>query len=271
MALRRISLMTQIESTQSNRTRLPKLGMRRKWWKTNYHAFRLGIITPWKRILRYEMRFEGSIPNTRPVMLVPVHRTSIDIFAISHVAKDFISYVSTDDFGHNRLANTAQERLTSALGSIVWHENGMSNRRARAVALARDVEKRLDDRLIIAAFTQGEYQPQSVDTIEDGLIALLKRYEGRHFKQSGQKFRIPIVPVGLEYDLNKKGLVHSRFARRLADYVPLIPRWTVPAIGSKITVRFGTPHYLDDQEPEELTRTVMREAAALSNIPYNVL
>lgn len=262
--------MTQIESTRSKRLHLPSLGIKQHLWRANYQSFRFGVIKPWHRILRYDMKAEGTIPDTRPVMLVPVHRTSMDIFAISHVAREFISYVSTDNYGHNRFTNRLQKHLTSSFGSIVWQQNGISNPRARALALARGIGNRLDQRMIIAAFTQGKYQPHSVDTIEDGLVGLIKRYEHRRLIRSGEEIRIPIIPVGLEYDLNGDGLVFSNIARRFADRIPLFPRWSVPAFGTKITVKFGTPQYLDDQSPTELTRDVMRQAAELSNIPYQV-
>lgn len=260
--------MTQIETSKSNSARHLTIDFRRHWWRTNYQVIRFGVVKPWNRILRFNMQSEGVIPDSRPILLVPVHRTSVDIFAISHVAREFVSYVSTDDFGHSRLANGFQKFMTSALGSIVWQHKGISNRRARALTLARDVEQRLDHRMIVAAFTQGEYQPHSVDSIEDGLVGLLKRYERRFYRDSGQELRIPIVPVGLDYDLNDSGLVFSNFGKRLADRLPLFPRWTVPACGSNITVRFGDPQYLDDRDPADVTESVMQQAAELSNIPY---
>ena len=163
-----------------------------------------------------------------------------------------------------------QKHLTRALGSVIWQESGIANERARAVALARDVEDRLDRRLIVAAFTQGEYQYDSVDSIEDGLIGLLRRYDVRHLKKKGHEVRIPIVPVGIEYDRKGKGLKQSGVGKWMSKHVPLFPNWTIPGFRTKIVVRFGKPHYFDGQSPREMTELVMEEAARLSNIPYNV-
>lgn len=246
------------------------MNVRKRWWQLNYHALRLAVIKPSKVMLRMGLQVEGRIPDARPVMLAPVHRTSVDTFAISYAIGDMISYVSTDSFGHSRVANAVQKWLTTALGSIIWEQRGIPNSRMRAIALARAFEQRLDHRLIVAAFTQGKYQPHSVDSIEDGLIGLLRRYEVRLERQSGHGFKIPIVPVGIEYDYEGRGLEYARTADVLAKYIPYFPRWTSPALGSKITVRFGEPHYFGELSTEDLTRTVMREAARLSNIPFNV-
>ncbi len=260
----------QIESAESNHSRSLMADVRHRWWQMNYHALHFGVVKPFKHALGYDVRAEGVIPESRPLMLVPVHRTSIDIFAISEVLGEFVSYVSTDNFGHNRIANWAQKLMTSALGSIVWQKKGIANPRARALALARDVEHRLSRNQIVAAFTQGEYQPNSVDTIEDGLLGLLHRHETRHLRKTGQEIRVPIVPVGLEYDHHGNGMVFSNFGRNLANVVPFLPHWIVPALGSSVTVRFGEPQYFDGRTPSEVAQEVMREAAALSNIPYRV-
>ncbi len=246
------------------------MNARLRWWKFNYQILRLFGIVPSKFIFNYRIKGEGSIPEARPLMLVPVHRTSVDIYAISDVTSKMISYVSTDTFGHSRGINALQKFVTKTLGSVVWEETAIANSRMRAVALARDVELRLDQRLIVAAFTQGQYQPFSVDSIEDGLPGLLQRYESRYLKRHGEQLRIPIVPVGLEYDYHDRGLEFSKTGERLARFIPYFPRWTVPAFGSRITVRFGEPEYFDDRSPQEVTASVMRKAAELSNIPFNV-
>jgi hypothetical protein len=138
------------------------------------------------------------------------------------------------------------------------------------VALAHDVEDKLDRRLIVAAFTQGEFQPHSVESVEDGLIGLLRRYETRYEKEKGHELRIPIVPVGIEYEKDANGFERSRALQWLSGHVPQFPDWTVPAIGSKVVVRFGEAHYFDGRSPRELTEVVMREAADLSDIPYDI-
>jgi 1-acyl-sn-glycerol-3-phosphate acyltransferase len=246
------------------------LGVKENWWRFNYHAIRLGFIPVTKRALLLSSRVEGEIPNIRPIMLAPVHRTSADVFALSHVTREFISFVSTDSFGHNGVINFIQKKVTAAMGTVIWQEGGIGNPRKRAVALAKDVEDRLDRRLITAVFTQGEYQYSSVKSVEDGLLGLLKRYEVRHLKQKGHELRIPIVPVGIEYDRRGKGLEQSAVGKWISKWIPFTPNWTIPAVRTKITVRFGTPHYFEGQSSRALTEVVMREAAALSNIPYEV-
>ena len=247
------------------------IDFRQKWWECNYKALLYGGIAPSRHALRFDVHSEGSLPSRRPLMLVPVHRTSIDTFVIAYFVREFISYVSTDAFGHGRFANAVQRYLTTALGSVVWKQKGISNRRARAVALARDVERRLDSGKIVAVFTQGEYQPDSVDSFEDGALGLLERYDKHIEKETGRRLQTQVVPVGLEYDYAGRGLVQSDFADRLATYLPGFPRWHVPALGSTITVRFGEPHYLDDQSALQLTHDVMKDAAELSNIPFRAL
>ncbi len=216
----------------------------------------------------FDSHAEGNLPEARPLLLVPVHRTSIDIYAISYFIKDFVSYVSTDSYGHNRIANAIQKRLTSALGSVVWQQKGVANRRKRAVMLAQDVERRLSNGQIVAAFTQGRYEPNSVESFEDGILGLVRRFEEKHNRGAGDPIRIPIVPVGIEYDFRGNGLVPSRFASRLARYLPLFPSWDVPAIGSSVMIRFGQPRFFDEASIQDLTREVMREAAELSRIPF---
>lgn len=246
------------------------MGLKENWWRFNYHMMRLVNIPVAKRALLLRSRVEGEIPNIRPILLAPVHRTSADVYAIAHVSPEFVSFVSTDSFGHNKAINFLQKHATTALGSVIWQENGISNPRARAVALAKDVEDRLDRRLIVAAFTQGEYQYDSVESVEEGLIGLLRRYEKRHLKEKGHELRIPIVPVGIEYDRKGRGLKESGMAKWLSKWIPFYPQWTIPAFRTRIVVRFGTPHYFDDQTPRQLTELVMKEAAELSNIPYTV-
>ncbi len=203
-------------------------------------------------------------------MLAPVHRTSADVFALAHVSGELISFVSTDSFGHNGVINFIQKNATAAVGTVIWHEEGIHNPRKRAIVLAKDVEDRLDRRLITAAFTQGEYQYDSVKSIEEGLIGLLKRYETRHLKQKGHELKIPVVPVGIEYDRKGKGLEQSAVGKWITRWIPFTPNWTIPALRTKIIVRFGTPQYFENQTPRELTESVMKEAARLSNIPYEV-
>ena len=201
-------------------------------------------------------------------MLAPVHRTSADVFALAESSSEFISFVSTDSFGHNGVINFIQKQMTTAIGTVVWHEAGIDNPRKRAVVLAKDVEDRLDRRLITAAFTQGEYQFDSVESIEEGLIGLLKRYETRHLKQKGHELKIPIVPVGIEYNRKGDGLEQSAVGRWLSKWIPFTPNWTIPAFRTRITVRYGSPHYFEGQTVRELAEEVMKEAAELSRIPY---
>ncbi|WFG40588.1 hypothetical protein GKO48_13585 [Candidatus Lucifugimonas marina] len=229
---------------------------------------RLGFIPFAKRALLMRSSSEGEIPNVRPVLLAPVHRTSADVFAIAEASKEFVSFVSTDSFGHNGVINFVQEKWTTAIGTVIWHEAGIDNPRKRAVALAKDVEDRLDRRLITAAFTQGEYQFDSVESVEEGLIGLLKRYEAKHLKQKGQELKIPIVPVGIEYNRGGRGLEQSAVGKWIEKWIPFTPNWTIPAFRTRITVRFGKAHYFEGQTARELTEEVMKEAADLSRIPY---
>jgi hypothetical protein len=217
------------------------LGLKENWWRFNYHTFRHTFIPIAKRSLLLSSRIEGEIPIIRPIMLAPVHRTSADVFAIANVTGEFISFVSTDSFGHNAVINFVQKNMTAAMGTVIWQESGTDNPRKRAVELAKDVEDRLDRRLITAAFTQGEYQYDSVDSVEEGLIGLLKRYQDRHLKQKGHELRIPIVPVGIEYDRKGRGLEQSNVGRWIEKWIPFTPNWTIPALRTRITVKFGTP------------------------------
>ena len=246
------------------------MGVKENWWRFNYHVIRLGFIPVTKRALLLSSRVEGEIPNIRPILLAPVHRTSADVFALAHVSGELISFVSTDSFGHNGVINFIQKNATAAMGTVIWHEEGIHNPRKRAIVLAKDVEDRLDRRLITAAFTQGEYQYDSVKSIEEGLIGLLKRYETRHLKQKGHELKIPVVPVGIEYDRKGKGLEQSAVGKWITRWIPFTPNWTIPALRTEIIVRFGTPQYFENQTPRELTESVMKEAARLSNIPYEV-
>ena len=246
------------------------MGVKENWWRFNYHVIRLGFIPVTKRALLLSSRVEGEIPNIRPILLAPVHRTSADVFALAHVLGELISFVSTDSFGHNGVINFIQKKACAAVGTVIWHEEGIGNPRKRAIVLAKDVEDRLDRRLITAAFTQGEYQYDSVKSIEEGLIGLLKRYETRHLKQKGHELKIPVVPVGIEYDRKGKGLAQSAVGKWITRWIPFTPNWTIPALRTKIIVRFGTPQYFENQTPRELTESVMKEAARLSNIPYEV-
>ena len=244
------------------------MGLKENWWRFNYHAIRLGFIPVAKRGLLLRSSAEGEIPNIRPILLAPVHRSSADTFALADVSGEFISFVSTDSFGHNGVINYLQKKMTSAMGTVIWREKGIGNPRKRAVALAKDFEDRLDRRLITAVFTQGEYQYDSVESIEDGLIGLLKRYESRHLKQKGHELRIPIVPVGIEYDRKGKGLERSAVGKWVSKWIPFTPNWTIPALRTRITVRFGSPHYFEGQSAHEMAAEVMKEAAELSRIPY---
>ena len=244
------------------------MGIKENWWRFNYHAIRLSFIPVAKRALLLKSSVEGEIPNIRPIMLAPVHRTSADVFALAESSSEFISFVSTDSFGHNGVINFIQKQMTTAIGTVVWHEAGIDNPRKRAVVLAKDVEDRLDRRLITAAFTQGEYQFESVESIEEGLIGLLKRYETRHLKQKGHELKIPIVPVGIEYNRKGDGLEQSAVGRWLSKWIPFTPNWTIPAFRTRITVRYGSPHYFEGQTVRELAEEVMKDAAELSRIPY---
>ena len=241
-----------------------------RWWRCNYQALRYAVVAPAKIVLGYDLFVEGSIPESRPVLLVPVHRTSIDIYAISYALGDLVSYVSTDAFGHSSLANAVQKQLTMALGSVVWEESAIRNERERAVVLTRQVEQRLAYELVVAVFAQGQYQPHAVETIEDGILGMLQRYEARYQRIHGERKSIAIVPVGIEYDFEGQGLKFARTADRLAKLIPMFPRWTVPAFGSTVTVRFGEPQYLDSRSPQNVTADVMRQAAELSKIPFRV-
>jgi hypothetical protein len=244
------------------------LGLKENWWRFNYHVIRLGFVPVAKSALLLRTSVEGEIPNVRPIMLVPVHRTSADVFALAEAAKEFITYVSTDSFGHNGVINFIQKKMTTAIGTVIWHEAGIGNPRKRAVVLAKDVEDRLDRRLITGVFTQGEYQYDSVESIEEGLIGLLKRYESRHLVQKGHELRIPIVPVGIEYSRKDKGLEQSAVGKWVSKWIPFTPNWTIPALRTRVTTRFGSPHYFEGQTAREMAETVMRESAELSGIPF---
>ena len=244
------------------------MGLKENWWRFNYHVMRLGFVTVAKNALKLSARVEGDIPNVRPLLLAPVHRSSADVYALAHVSREFISFISTDSFGHNRPINFLQKHATKATGAVIWNESGITNPRRRAVALANDIEDRLDRRLIVAVFTQGEYQQDSVESIEEGLIGLLHRYEKRNLAQKGHELRIPIVPVGIEYDRSGHGFVQSRIFHWLSKHVPFTPNWTIPGFGTRVTVRFGSTHYFEDLSPRDLTEKIMREAASLSGIPY---
>jgi hypothetical protein len=246
------------------------MGVKENWWRLNYHTVRLVAVPVVKKLLRVKVVHEGELPNIRPLFIAPVHRTSVDMYVIANGIGEFISYVSTDAFGHSKLVNFLQRQATRFLGSVIWQESGIANTRQRAVVLAQDVEDKLDRRLIVAAFTQGEFQYDAVDSVEEGLIGLLRRYEARHLRDKGHELKIPIVPVGIEYQYGKKGLVLSRFFGWMIRHVPYFPNWAIPAFGSKIVVKFGEPQYFDGRGAKVLTHIVMREAARLSNIPFNV-
>ena len=218
----------------------------------------------------YRTSVYGSLPDTRPLFLAPVHRTSVDIYAIADVTNEFVTYVSTDTYGHNRVANWAQKVLTKALGSVVWQESGLANRRARAVALTRDVDYRIDNGMIVGFFAQGEYQPDSVESIEPGLFGLLQRYSSRTALPLRFGNEVTVVPVGLSYDGGGKGLAQSRLADFLNKYVPLFPHWSVPARNTHVKVSFGAPRQFGGEDVGDFTARIMIEAARLSDIPYNV-
>lgn len=245
------------------------MGIKENWWRLNYHAVRLVAIPVVKRAMRIKIRAEGELPITRPLLLAPVHRTSVDTYAITNVVDEFISYVSTDRFGHSGIVNYFQKQGTRAIGSVIWQSGGITNTRQRAVALAHDVEDRLDRRLIVAAFTQGEYQTMSVESIEDGLVGLLRRYEVRNQQDKRHDIRIPVVPVGIYYDRKGQGFGLSKTIKWLTEHVPFFPRWVVPSFGTEIVVRFGELQYFEDRSAREVTDIVMREAARLSGIPYH--
>lgn len=246
------------------------MGVKENWWRLNYHGVRLVAIPVVKRLLRIKVLHEGDLPNIRPLFVAPVHRTSLDMYVVSSEIGEFISYVSTDAFGHSKFVNLVQRQATRSLGSIIWQESGIANARQRAVVLAKDVEDKLDRRLIVAAFTQGEFQYDAVNSVEEGLIGLLRRYEARHLRDKGHELKIPIVPVGIEYRHGKRGLVLSRSFGWMSRHVPFFPNWAIPAFGTQIIVRFGEPQYFDGRGAKVMTHIVMREAAKLSNIPFNV-
>jgi len=237
-------------------------------WKFNFHFLRLFIVPTIRLLMNYTVEFEGKLPGQRPLVLAPVHRSAVDMYAVAAVAGEFIAFVSTDAFGHGRIANRVQHLLTTLLGSIVWSVSLKVSARAKAVTLARDVERRLDSGLILGIFVQGEYQPDSVETVEEGLVGLVKRYENRKTKLDASYHPTPIIPVGISYESPEGGLVQSKFANWLSKYVPLFPSWTAPARGTKITVRFGEPTHVANARPSELSNNLMREAAALSGIPF---
>ena len=91
-----------------------------KWWRANYQLLRLAVVPVAKRILRVQTDVVGELPVTRPVFLAPVHRTSVDIYAVGAAAAEFVSFVSDDSFGHRRCVNWLQEQLTRSLGSVIW-------------------------------------------------------------------------------------------------------------------------------------------------------
>lgn len=244
------------------------MGLKENWWRLNYHLVRLGFVPVAKRMFMLNVRVEGEIPNVRPLLLAPVHRSSADVYALAHVSHEFVSFVSTDSFGHNRPINFLQKHATKATGAVIWNESGIANPRKRAVALANDIEDRLDRRLIVAVFTQGEYQQDSVTSIEEGLVGLLQRYEKRHLAQKGHELRIPIVPVGIEYDRGGRGYERSTMFHWLFKYVPFTPNWTIPGFRTRVTVRFGSTHYFENLSARVLTEKIMEEAANLSGIPY---
>ncbi|MCH8911718.1 MAG: hypothetical protein IH867_13405 [Chloroflexi bacterium] len=124
--------------------------------------------------------------------------------------------------------------------------------------------------MIVGFFAQGEYQQDSVETIEPGLFGLLQRYSSR----TAQPFRfgkeVTVVPVGLSYDCRGRGLAQSRFVDFLNKYVPLFPHWSVPARNTHVKVSFGAPRQFGGEDVGEFTARIMMEAARLSDIPYNV-
>lgn len=232
--------------------------MKEFMWKTAYHATRMGVVVPLRTILRASATLEGVLPPMRPLYLAPVHRTPADTGAIGSVIPEYISYVSTDSFGNKRWINAVQECWTLAMGGVILTQidetRPLRERREETVRIGRnlrsDMFERLDRRLIIAGFSQGEYQRNDVSSINHGLFNILQRWEEIN------KVRVPIVPVGLDYGGDVKMLPH-------------MPRWQVPDFGTRITVRLGEPVHFEDKSSVQLADIVMREAAQLSRIPYN--
>jgi hypothetical protein len=87
-------------------------------------------------------------------------------------------------------------------------------------------------------------------------------------KQKGHELKIPIVPVGIEYNRTGRGLEQSAVGRWVEKWIPFTPNWTIPAFRTRITVRYGSPYYFEGQSVRELAEEVMKEAAELSGIPY---
>lgn len=221
--------------------------------------------------MNYKTSVSGTLPDTRPLFLAPVHRAATDTYAIGDATKEFVAFVSTDTYGHNRVANWAQKIATKALGSVVWQESGLPNKRARAIALTRDVDYRINKGMIVGFFAQGEYQPNSVDSIEPGLFGMLQRYKNRKTNPIGIDSEVTVIPVGISYDRNGAGFVQSRFSDFLSKYVLLFPQWSVPARNTRVVVTFGTAQQFGSEDADEFTARIMQEAARLSKIPYLIV
>ena len=223
--------------------KVPVTDDQRLTWKRNYFRIRsihnaIGIA------MQYRITSEGELPTTSPTLIMAAHQTTIDHLALMKIIPDYLAFVFSVEFPLNRKL----QRFADAMGAVLIRRP--KDYSAQLIQYKR-LFRHFDNDGIVVGFPQGNQQHSEVSKVNSGLVRLVEMYE----KQTGRQ--ISIVPTGVAYESPRGGLTLIRS-----------PMLRIPSFKTQITVNFGESQYLTNKTPEKLTEIVMRDAAALSNIPY---
>jgi len=188
------------------------------------------------RAALYDLKVEGDIPRRGSRVLMSVHQNSLDSIALMQAVDEQLHFVY-----NSQVDIWPISKLLDTVGAVSASDKFIQYKRLFHI---------LDRKGVIVNYPQGRLEAGQVSDLRYSVSRLLAMY-------TGPERPLSVIPVGIE----------QVTPSRLPDMVPT-PLFHFPFFGTQVTVRFGTPISFENRDAEDLTQTVMREAAELSNLPY---
>lgn len=187
----------------------------------------------------YRIQTEGELPVDGARVIVLPHQCSLDGPALIRAIDEPISFV----YRQTAFLKMPFLGVVQAAGGIKVSECYVHVKR---------LFSHFDNNRLIAIFPQGLFETSRVTQFRCNLDGLIDLYWRKTAKE------VTIIPAGLKYESPSYALAN----------LPL-PLFKFPFPGTRVTLTFGQPRLRNTSGLENLTETVMREAAALSELSYN--
>jgi 1-acyl-sn-glycerol-3-phosphate acyltransferase len=179
---------------------------------------------------RVEVDGAGTVPDTGPVILAPVHRSFMDFFVVSEVTKRKIFYMTKEEMWKSPLLGS----FLDAVGAFPVHRDGADR---LALERAQDVLERGD---VLILFPEGTRRAGPV--VED-------LHEGAAFLAARTGAAIVPIGIGGTAEAMPKG---SKFVRPVKVHLVVGPPIPAPERSARGRVPRTQVHALTEQLAAEL-------------------